>query len=180
MPLLPATVTLWGIVNADPDISEDLPTGQLRIRFTLAYSRSKDPVRDTGLLCVLFDGVSRKDVAAFLYTGAAVVVTGRLRLPDDSSDRLLLEVTDLEEDGDCEDRRDTPGTVVALNAGPLDVPIPVSVTTVDGVDGCTVVVCERTDGPPLRYLLTAAGACVVVYSEDLVAPTATWLRQSQA
>ena len=176
MTTLPTPLTLAGFVTADPDITEEVFTGMLRIRFTLAYSPSDDLVDDAVLPCVLVDGVSREDVASFLYAGAAVVVTGRLCLPDQGSDRLLLEVTDLEEDGDSEDRRDTPGTVVALSEGVLDGPVPVSATT---VDGCTVVLCERTDGPPLRYLLTSAGTCAVVYSEDLVPDTVAWLTRAQ-
>jgi hypothetical protein len=176
MTTLPTPLTLCGFITADPDITEDLPTGGLRIRFTLAYSPSDDLVDDAVLPCVLFDGVSREDVAAFLYAGAAVVVTGRLRLPDQAGDRLVLEVTDLEEDGDSEDRRDDPSTVVALSDGRLDCPAPASATT---VNGCTVVLCERTDGPPLRYLLTATGACAVAYTEDLVADTAAWLTRAK-
>jgi hypothetical protein len=177
MTLQPTPLTLSGFVTADPDITEDLFTRGLRIKFTLAYSPSDDLIDDAVLPCVLLDAVSdRQDVTAFLYAGAAVVVTGRLRLPDQTSDRLQLEVTDLEEDGDCEDRRDTPGTVVALDQGVLDGPAPTSATT---VDGCTVLLCERTDGSPVRYVLTPVGACAVVYTEDLVADTAAWLTRAK-
>lgn len=177
MPLMPTPLTLSGFVTADADITEDAFTRSLRVRFTLAHSPTDDLVDDAVLPCVLIDGVSsREDVAAFLFAGAPVVVTGRLRLPDQAGGRLLLEVTDLEEDGDSEDRRDTPATVLALSDDLLDCPVPLSATV---VDGCAVLLCERLDGAPVHYLLTATGACALAYTEDLVADTAAWLTRAK-
>ena len=169
-------ITLTGFVADPPEIAATGDT-VLEIRFQLVHSPTDDAVNDATVPCVLRDAdCSRADAEDFLAPDALIRVTGLLHLPEQPGDVIVVEVTDLEEDGDSEDHRDSANSVVALNDGPQDLTVPVSASS---VDGCTVVVCERPDGPPLRYLLTPTGACATVYSEDLVAATAAWLNRSQ-
>lgn len=157
-------ITLTGYVAGPPDIAATGDTA-LEIRFQLVHSPTDDAVDDATLPCVLDADSPRADAEAFFVPGAPIRVTGLLRLPEQPGGRIVLEVTDVEEDGEDED-------VTDLTEQDLQLPVVASI-----VGGKCVLECTRADGTAVWHVIAPSNGTAVTAANATLIP---WVIQHLA
>jgi len=103
----------------------------------------------------------RADAEAFFVPGAPIRVTGLLHLPDQPGDPLVLEATDVAEDGEDDDTQP--------DLSEQDRQLPVSAAIVGGK---CVLECTRTDGTPTWHVIAASNGTAVTADNPGLIPWA--------